>query len=182
MILWRQTLAIIFLCSAGCGGSQCGKYANTNNHSHAVLPELGIIQVARGAELAQGCRVAGEEENLLYVLIVCPGLGGESTGSRRNVGLLTSVFTYLFSTTRGEISVSFTWDRQADMVHIAGVNYERANGNAFILRRDPATGHFSAQQLSNIDRQLNATEALRQMQAQLAADPVITSLRIYPGA
>ncbi len=142
-----RTLTAIALCAAGCGGAQEGKYANSGNREVAVLPGVGSILIARGAALRDSA-IVGPEENLLYVLVVCPGLEGGSTGGRSNVGRFTSEYWRRWSTSAGEISLAFSWNRVTDTVHIAGREYDRGHGNAFVVRRDAATGAWSAYQVS----------------------------------
>jgi hypothetical protein len=178
---FHRTLAAIALCAATCGGAQEGKYANSGNREAAVLPGVGLILIARGAALRDSA-VVGREENLLYVLAVCPGLEGGSTGGGSNVGRVTSEYWYRWSTSAGEISLAFSWNRVTDTVHIADREYDRGRGNTFVVRRDAATGAWSAHQLSSIGPQLGPPDALRQIQSQLSDDPVISSLAIYPGA
>ncbi len=169
------------MCAAGCGGAQGGKFANTSNRESTIVPNVGFILIARGAPLRHSA-VTGPEANLLYVLVVCPGMQGELTGTRSNIGRFTSDYWHSWSTPLGEVSLSFIWDRVADTVHLAASDYQREHGNAFIVRRDPTVGTWRAQQLSSIDPQLSAAEALREIQFQAADDPAITSLAIYPGA
>jgi hypothetical protein len=176
-----RILVVIALCAAGCGGAQEGKYANSSNREAAVIPHVGLVLIARGAALRSSALV-GPEVNLLYVLVVCPGLQGESAGARSNVGRFTSEYSHTWSTSAGDVSFSFSWDRVTDTVHIARGEYARARGNAFVVRRDAATALWSAQQRSNIGSQVNLSEALRQIQSQLSGDPVITSLAIHPEA
>ncbi len=174
-------VAILFLCIASCG-VQRGKYSNSSHQAYALVPHPGLIEIVRGAGLAAGFSVVGREENLLYVVVVCPGIRGGLSASRNNFGKFSSDYSYTWSTDAGEISANFLWDRQSDTVHIAGVDYHRDAGNTLVLRREPGTGRWSARQLSSIGPQLNAIQALQQVQSQLPNDATITSLAISPKA
>lgn len=176
-----RIIVAIAICAVSCLGAQESKYANSGNRETAVLPGVGLILISRGAALRDSA-VVGGEENLLYVLVVCPGIEGGSTGGGSNIGRFTSEYWDKWSTSAGEISLAYSWNRVTDTVHIAGREFDRGHGNAFVVRRDPATGAWSANQLPSIGPQLSPPDALRQIQSQLSDDPVISSLAIYPGA
>jgi hypothetical protein len=176
-----RTLTAIALCAAGCGGAQEGKYANSGNREVAVLPGVGSILIARGAALRDSA-IVGPEENLLYVLVVCPGLEGGSTGGRSNVGRFTSEYWRRWSTSAGEISLALagTASRIQCTLLAGSMIAGMAMLSWFAVMQRQAPGlHIRCR---GIGPQLTPADALRQIQSQLSDDPVISSLGIYPEA
>jgi hypothetical protein len=179
MSLRHVLIAGAALCILGCGPAPG---VGTHWRSCAVTPELGLIAFTSSPLLGSNSGVIVDPHSeFCCVLIVLPDRRGGLSGSGdEDVGRSTRS-TYTFRTDIGEISFEYSWELHNDMVEIAGARYSRAAGNLFVARYEPRR-HWTVQQLGAIRRVGAPTDALEEIQRQLAHDPLIGSLSIASGA
>jgi len=60
----------------------------------------------------------GPPENLLYLLVICPGLSADSRGTATDYGQRSNAYSSEWTTSKGEVSVTVKWDKRADKVII----------------------------------------------------------------
>jgi hypothetical protein len=169
-------LSVMALGIVGCD-VQRGRFSTSGDSSEAFLSHLGCIEIVSGSGSKPFNTVDSDEQNLLYLLIVCPGVQVHGSGSSSDYGEYITTLNHSWDTEAGTISVKVCWDRQSDTVSIGKDEFARDKGNVFVVQFD-AGGKMAAQQLASLGPHVGFQEALQNIQRQLSNDGLITSLKL----
>ena len=173
----RKTLSL-FLISActlvGCN-VQHGRYVTTSCDSNSFLSPVGSIDIVDGYERAAGVL---NEQHLLYILIVVPGVQENGSGSRDDYGKYVTTLSHSWNTVKGTLAVSILWNRQTDIVIVGKQEFIRAKGDVFVVRLNP-TGEVLGQQFANLGSHARYQDVLQYIQLQLPNDGLIASIKLY---
>jgi len=164
-------LALLVL-MAGCG-VQRGLFCTTGGQSQALSPIPGCIDIVSGRALS-GADTS--DQNLLYLVIVLPGLQTRGSGSSSDYGTYVTTLLFHWETGTGSVSIPVQWDRQRDTVSVSNQTFVRSKGNVFVVRRE-ADGALTATQAGSLAHG-NAPMVLRHLREQSPQDELIASLRL----
>jgi hypothetical protein len=161
---------------AGCN-VQHGRFSTSTVRGAALSPYPGEIDIVSGASLTPIHSERGDEQNLLYIIFVSPGVETHGSSSSDDFGTYVTTLNRGWNTTNGSISVTAKWDRQADTVSVAKQEYNREKGNVFIVRCK-GSGEISSQQLGSLGPHTGCQEVLQYIRQQLPNDQMIISLTL----
>jgi hypothetical protein len=136
----------------------------------------GFLWIVPGHALQEDGTL-GDEQNLLYVLVVCPDLAATARGTETRHAPRVNTYVARWDTSRGPVTVAVDWDKRADKVTIGSKTFLRPAGNVFVVQRD-RSGSLHTEQLSSVGSDANADEALRFIQRQMSHDSLIASIRL----
>jgi hypothetical protein len=173
MLKFILLLSVIMLGVVGCD-VQHGRFSSSSERSEAFLSHIGCIDIVSGYDND----VPGDEQDLLYILIVHPTVQAHSSSSSSDNGRYITTLNQSWETEKGTISVKVQWDRQSDIVSIGKDGFAREKGNVFVVRPD-ASGEMAAQQLASLGAHAGFQEVLQNIQGQLPNDGLIASLKLY---
>jgi hypothetical protein len=156
----------------GCG-VQRGLFSTSGEHSQALLPHPGCIDIVSGQALSGDDT---SDQNLLYLVIVLPGLKARGSGSSSDYGKYVTTLTFHWETEAGSVSVPVQWDRQRDTVLVSHQTFVRCRGNVLVVRRE-ADGALTARQMDSLSH-VNGSAVLQHLRQQLPNDELIASLRL----
>ena len=156
----------------GCG-AQRGLFSTSGEHSQALLPHPGCIDIVSGQALSGDDT---SDQNLLYLVIVLPGLKARGSGSSSDYGKYVTTLTFHWETDTGSVSVPVQWDRQRDTVSVSNQTFVRSKGNVLVVRRE-ADGALTAKQMGSLAH-ANGSAVLQHLRQQLPNDELIASLRL----
>ncbi len=182
--LKRRTIVIprksvpLFLLGAlpGCDIASGVKYVAPSAMSVGLESHNGRFLTVPGNAVLNG-QTMGPQENLLYVLVVCPGLAasGHGTGTDHQPGV--NAYTSFWETPNGEVSVTVKWDKRADTVSIGEHRYQREAGSAFVIVWQP-NGVLDVTQLPSPGPDADAKTALGFIQKRMTNDALIAGVRL----
>lgn len=171
------TNMLVFLgasCLAGCG-IQLGKYSSSGSFFDPLKPDFGIISIDRGTP---ALRSSEKSQNLLAVILWCPGLEtGPPSGSSQTNGTFVTTRKFWWTTGSGSVDFTYSWNRVSDKVTIAGRQFDRTNGNGFVVLRK-FSGRWSVRQVSDIPPWDDARGVLRAFQRKLPRSDFVADLSI----
>jgi hypothetical protein len=172
----RNSAHLPLLCLiAGCG-VQGGLFTTNSESSQALASPLGCIDIVSG--YAQPLRAMDTpEQNLLYLVVVLPGLHARGSGSSGDYGRYVSTLTFDWDTDTGKVSVPVQWDREADKVFVSHQTFVRSKGNVVIVRREP-NGAMTAKQVASLGPRADCSAVLDHLREQLPNDELVASLRL----
>ena len=168
-------LALAAAAMPGCG-VQRGRFTATGERSVAVLPVPGFVQIVSGYGPAPD-GTTNSPQNLLYLLVICPGIQVQGSGSSTDYGEKTTRINHTFETPAGILSLPVIWDRQADTVEVGGRVYPRERGNVFLVRREP-NGKLESQQLPDLGPSADFPDVLRHVREHTTNDSLLASLKL----
>jgi hypothetical protein len=119
----------------------------------------------------------GAQQNLLYVLVVCPHLAASEKGAETRYGGRVNSYVSRWGTSAGRVTVAVDWDKRTDTVTVDGQEFGRSTGSVFVVRRE-RSGTLSSTQLPSPATDLGSDHALRYIQQQMSTDPLIAALRL----
>lgn len=164
----------MMVASAGCG-VQSGRFVTTGNTGCPLLSPVGSIDIVDGYERKAALV---NDEHLLYILIVTPAVHEHGSDSGSDYDKYVTTLSHTWNTERGSFSVSIFWDRQTDVVTIGSQQFNRSNGDVFVVHLD-THGSVSGQQLPNIASHSNCRNVLRYIQEKLPNDKLVSSIQLY---
>jgi hypothetical protein len=144
--------------------------------SMEVTPHNGCLWTVPGCALLDD-QTMGPQQNLLHVLVVCPGLAARSRGTETSYGARVHRYVSDWHTSDGVVSVAVDWDKRTDRVTIAGRGFVRNVGNVFVVRREPSSRLVSFQ-LPSLGPNAGPEETLRHIQHHLSNDTVIAAVQL----
>jgi hypothetical protein len=133
--------------------------------------------VVKGCSLGPQHKSVGLTENLVYLVVACPGLVSSGTAESSKGDTVVNVFTYTRKTPSGSVPISLKWDRRDDIVTMGGQRFGRETGNVFTVRRE-MNGQIISRQVSSLGPNADFPSLLRHVREQLPNDKIIDSLRI----
>lgn len=168
---WLLPLVVI-----GCG-DQRGRFTTNGEDSRALSSQPGCIDLVYGYATEQSNANTSQLQNLIYLLIVCPGIQAQGSGTSSDYGRYVTRIIFTWDTKAEKISVPLVWDREADTVAISGQKYAREKGNVFVVRRE-SNGKLAGQQLASLGPHAQFAEVLQHVRQQLTNDELIASLKL----
>lgn len=147
----------------------------TGGASNAISAPIGSIDVVDGYEArpANGADVLNDQ-HLLYMLIVVPGLQQHSSSSGSDNGTYVTTLFYGWNTDAGSFNISIPWNRQTDTVTIGKQEFIRGQGNVFLVRIN-AKGKIYGRQFASLGGHSRFQDVLNYVQQQLPDDDLISS-------
>src|SRR5687768_12014125 len=109
-------LALIAYCCGCSDGSQKGKFAVSASETHALANHPGSLLILHGQPLNTNHQPAGADRPLIYMLVVCPDLQANGSGSEAGDGSFLSTHKLTWFATPNDVTVEITWDRSKDTV------------------------------------------------------------------
>ena len=119
----------------------------------------------------------GPQENLLYLLIVCPELAASGRGTGADYQPRVNSYISFWETKEEKVSVTVSWDKRADTVRIDQQKFKREAGSDFVVVRQPS-GNLVATQLPSPGSNANPKTALSFIQKQMTNDALVASVRL----
>ena len=119
----------------------------------------------------------GKQQNLLYVLVICPDLAASGKGTETKYGGRVNRYVSRWDTFGGPVSISVDWDIRADTVTIGRKTFVRKAGNVFVAKRDRAGGLVPVQ-LPSIGTDADPNDALHFIQRRMSNDMVVAAIRL----
>jgi hypothetical protein len=172
-ILTFTLLCMLIFGLAGCD-VQDGRFVTTGDESYPLLSPVGSIDIVDGEERNAALV---NDQHLLYILVIAPDIQEHGSSSGSDYGKYVTTLSHTWTTEKGELSVSFSWDRQTDTVTIGKQKFIRTNGDVFVARIN-TNGEVSRQQLANISPHPNCQMVLQYIQQQLPNDKLISSIQL----
>jgi hypothetical protein len=168
---------ITALATTGCG-AQRGRFVTSGSRGQSLAPVVGTIEIVSGYSNAAG----SDEQNLLYIVAVCPGVQRNSTtniseDSGEDFGKYVTTLDHTWNNSAGSETVTIRWDRQADAVSIGKQEFYREKGNVFVVRAY-AGGEAVCQQLESLGPHIGAQGVLQSISNQLPNDRMIATLKL----
>ena len=137
---------VLLLMTAGCdSGIQKGRFAVERERSLSLASHTGCLCIISGHSLSQDDQIGGPLQDLIYLVIVCPGVYSQGSDSSSQHKDYHSTFTYTWKDKLGQVPVSICWNRRTDTITIGGQEFKRGNGNVFVVRH-PRGGQETSQQ------------------------------------
>ena len=98
-------LAVVVLGVIGCG-HQSGRFVTTGSRSNTLSSNVGCIDIIVWREMkATDENGIANEQNLLYVLIITPGVQEHGSSSSNNYGKYITTLNRSWNTDKGTFSV-----------------------------------------------------------------------------
>jgi hypothetical protein len=163
------------LCGCNIGNSE--KFVAPSAKSFGITPHNGYFWIIPGNALLDGGRTMGPPENLLYLLVICPGLSADSRGTATDYGQRSNAYSSEWTTSKGEVSVTVKWDKRADKVIIGEQQFNRNTGSVFVVIRQP-DGKLVSTQLPSPGPDADGKTALNFIQKHMTNDALIASVRL----
>ena len=174
-------LILLFLVVAlgvvGCG-VQRGRFVTTGATLNSLSSPVGSIDIVDGYETKTAHETGIlNEQHLLYILIVAPGVQEHGSSSRSDYGKYVTTLSHIWNTEKGTLTVSIPWNRQTDTAMIGKQEFVREKGNVFVVRVN-ANGEISGQQLASLGSHIRYQDVLKYIQQQLPNDELIASVKL----
>jgi hypothetical protein len=161
------------LVTAGCD-IQRGHFVTTGDRSAALLSQVGLIEIVEGYSNDSDAVY----QDLIYLLVVCPGVQTHGNGSGIDMGKYVTTLNYSWNAEPEGISIQLQWDREADIVYIGNRKFERARGDVFVVKR-LSNGELECHQLPSLGKHADFLKVLTHIQQEMRGDELITSLQLY---
>jgi hypothetical protein len=173
--VFNISLLLLAIAVTGCGdGMQRGKFSSVRSETTPVAPEPGYASIYSGYALSPDGQATGDLQNLLFIVLVCPGAkGGANSGVEEQSDTFTSTYTYRID----NVATVVRWDRQADSIEFEGKFFDREKGNVFVVRRQQ-NRKLAVQQLSSLNpkRYVGFKELFNHVKTLLPDDGLLGSL------
>ena len=170
--LLLSTLAVALVLT-GCGRP---KFIAPSSGSIELASHNGFLWTIPGSPLLDDGTM-GAQQNLLYVLVVCPDLAASERGTGTRYGGRANSYSSLWANSQGPVSISVDWDKHTDTVTVGGRTFGRSTGSVFVVRRE-RSGALSSTQLPSPSTDLGSDQALHYIQRQMSTDTLITTIRL----
>jgi hypothetical protein len=173
----RNTVLLLLigaLCSCDVGSSE--KFIAPSSKSVELASHNGMFWTVPGNAVLNG-QTMGPQENLLYLLVVCPGLAASGRGTATDYQQRFNAYISRWETQKGEVSVMVSWDKRADKVSIGKKQFKRKAGNTFVVVRQ-SSGNLVVTQLPSPGPDADAKTALNFIQKHMTNDALIASVRL----
>lgn len=170
----KFALLCVLLGSAGCD-VQRGRFVTTGVTSYPLQTPVGGIDIVDGHERKADLI---NDQHLLYILNITPAIQSQGSSGNNTYDKYVTTLNHSWKTEKNTFNVSISWDRQADMVTIGTQQFNRSNGNVFVVRL-ATNGEISGQQLPSIDSHSNSLKLLQYIQEKLPSDKLINSIQLY---
>ena len=141
-----------------------------------LFSRIGCVQIVSGFHLNSLNWPTGDEENLLYIVIVGPEAsnhGGEDGFT--NEGNMT-IINHSWLTDGSSSGISIRWDRRADSIDFGKVTLARAKGGVFLIKL-ANNGGMDVQQFPNLDPSGGPHQLLQYLRMKLPNDSVLASVK-----
>jgi hypothetical protein len=161
---------------AGCDIASSEKFDAPSAKSVELASYNGMFWTVPGNAVLNG-QTMGPQENLLYLLVICPGLAATGRGTATDYQQKFNAYISRWETQKGEVSVTVRWNKRADTVNIDKQQFKREAGSAFVVVRQPS-GNLDAAQLPSPGPDANAKTALNFIQKHMTNDALIASVRL----
>ena len=157
----------------GCGRP---KFVAPSGGSVELATHNGFLWTIPGSAVL-GDGTMGAQQNLLYVLVVCPDLAASEKGTEsQHAGRINSYISR-WGTSAGPVAVAVDWDKHTDTVTVGGQTFGRSTGSVFVVKRERG-GTLSPTQLPSPAMDIGYDEALRYIQRQMSNDTIIAAIRL----
>jgi len=163
------------LCSCDIGTGE--KFIVTSATGCDLGSHNGTLCIVPGNSLVGHGRTMGPPENLLYLLIVCPGIAASAHGQSTEYGHPVNVYSSAWATDKGTVSVRVRWNKRSDKVLIGNLELNRGAGNMFVVERQP-TAKLVVTQLANAGPNLGAEAAVAFIRQHMTNDALVASIRL----
>jgi hypothetical protein len=175
----RNFVPLLFLFAVGFIGcdEQHGRFYMSGESYTAFRSNVGGVDIVDGYSAQPINETDGNEQHLLYILIICPGVRAHSSTSSSDSGRYFSTLDYSWDTENGKISMQVQWNRDSDTVAIGDQKFDRNKGNVLVVRRE-TNGKIVGEQLSSLGTHAAFSEVLYHVQQKLTNDQLIASLEL----
>jgi hypothetical protein len=163
---------LLLLIVAGCSP----RFVAPSASNVEILTQPGFMWVIPGSPTLPNGSL-GREENLLYILVTCPGLEYTEHGGGTEYERTSTRYLSDWRTPSGRISVEVTWDRRADTILAGGQKLQRTKGCAVVIIRNKS-GQLSVRQVPGPGPAATPQQALESIKQQLPDDKLIGSLKL----
>ena len=163
----------VALVLTGCGRP---KFIAPSSGSIELASHNGFLWTIPGSPLLDDGTL-GAQQNLLYVLVVCPDLAASEKGTGTRYGDRANSYSSRWANSKGAVSISVDWDKHTDTIAVGGRTFGRSTGSVFVVRRE-RSGALSSTQLPSPSTDLGSDQALHYIQRQMSADVLITTIRL----
>jgi hypothetical protein len=162
----------------------CGCDVKTGHFCANGEKQIGSSSHVASLAIINGCRAAngllGENENLLYLMIVCPTL---KLGTNESIGggiegdpMATPLIYNEWQTTSGEARVTIEWNTRSDSVSIGQKEFNRTAGNVFFIVRK-ATGELVARQCGMLGPNADFSDLIQLVRRTSDGDELVRSVK-----
>ncbi len=168
---------LLLLCSlTACDIGRSAKFIAPSNRLVELASHNGFLWTVPGNAVLDGGRSMGPQQNLLYLLVVCPDIGADKKGSGTTFGTVNRYESH-WGTRNGKVSVAVVWNRSTDTVTVGQQKFERGAGGVFvIIRRQDGT--ITTRQLPSPAEDADEKRILRFIQQRLTNDALVASIRL----
>jgi hypothetical protein len=171
-------LVLIVLCITGVGcGVQHGRFSSSRVQGGAFSNQVGCITVVDGYELGRFGGAKGQEQNLLYLIIIGPDVPVHGGSVDDDFGTLISTFNRTWETSKGQLASRVQWDRQADTVVVGKQKFDREKGNVFVVQLN-VKGEVVCRQLASLGPDSSFQQVLDHARQQLPNDEQVRRLTL----
>ena len=152
------------------------KFVAPSGGSVELATHNGFLWIIPGNPVLED-GTTGAQQNLLYLLVVCPDLAASEKGTESQHGGGINSYVSRWGTSAGPVAVAVDWDKRTDTVTVGGRTFGRSTGSVFVVMRDRA-GILSPTQLPSPTADVGYDEALRYIQRQMSNNTIITAIRL----
>ena len=169
---------LLLLCSlSACDIGGGGKFVAPSARGMDLASHNGNLTIVPGNALSDDGRTMGPQQNLLYLLVVCPEMSASKHGTGTTFGRSVNTYSSFWETAKGKVSVPVDWNKVTDIVTIDRRKFRRETGNVFVIVRQPS-GAITTRQLPSPSEEANEPRILRYIQQQLTNDALVASIRL----
>ena len=162
---------------SGCDTGSSEKFIAPGDKGFGLASHNGSLLIVPGSPLLDNGRTMGPQENLLYLLVVCPGLAANASGNLTDFGQRSNTYIWQWETSKGQVSVRASWDKRKDEVSIGKQQFDRNAGSTFVIIRQ-SDGKLMVTQLPSPGPDADAKIALSFIQKHMTNDAEIASVRL----
>lgn len=123
----------------------------------------------------------GDQQNLIYLLVVCPQLNAISRGTTTEFGRRFNAYICHWESSEKKVNVTMKWDKREDKVLLGKRQFARSLGNVFVLIRQ-TDGSETAIQLPNPGSDLPPKDVLQFIKGHMTNDSIIAAIKLPRGA
>lgn len=154
----------------------CSKFVAPSGQSFEIAEQPGMLWIVPGSpRLADG--TLGDEENLLYLLVLSPKLEYSEHGSGTQFGNPSNIYETTWNTPKGKVTISVSWNKRSDTVSVGKRKFERKTGATFVIIRSP-NGELRVAQLPSAGPHVKPEDALRFIQEHSRDDTLLSQLTL----
>ena len=172
----NAVLLLLLGALSGCDIGSRVKFVAPSAKSVELASHNGMFCTVPGNAVLDD-QTMGPQENLLYLLVVCPELAASGRGTGTDSQQRVNSYISFWETQEGKVSVTVSWDKRADTVSIGQQKFKREAGSAFVVVRQPS-GNLVATQLPSPGPDADAKTALSFIQKHMTNDALVASVRL----